>query len=74
MSKSIYAGGILQSPSTLKYTQFNVMMQKDKNGQALLSINDGITRFTVPFEPVFDAMTEWSEKESCMEDKQDDYI
>lgn len=63
MSKSIYVGGLFYSPSTLKYRQFNVMMQKDKNGQALLSINDGITRFTVPFKPVFDAMTEWDEKE-----------
>lgn len=63
MSKSIYVGGILQNPSTLKYTQFNVMTLKNKEGRTMLSINSGITRITVPFEPVFEAMAEWSEKE-----------
>ena len=63
MNKSTYVGGILQSPSALKYTQFNVMIQKDKNGQAFLTISNGATRFTVPFEQVFSAMKEWDEEE-----------
>lgn len=63
MNKNICVGGILQNPSTLKYTQFNVMTLKNKEGRAMLSINSGITRITVPFEPVFEAMAEWSEKE-----------
>lgn len=59
MNKNIYVGGILQNPSTLKYTQFNVMMFKDKEGRTMLSINSGITRITVPFEQVLEAMAEW---------------
>lgn len=63
MNKSIYIGGILDSPSTLKYTQFNVVISKDKDGLAVMSIDSGVTRFTVPFEQIFSAMKEWDDKE-----------
>lgn len=56
MSKSIYVDGMIYSlPSTLGQTRFNVMVSNDTIGQTL-SINDGVTQFTIPFEPVLEAM------------------
>ena len=49
MSKSIYVDGIIYSPSNAG------MVSNDKIGKTL-SINDGVTQFTIPFEPVLDAM------------------
>lgn len=55
MSKSIYVDGLIYSPNTLGQTRFNVMVSNDTIGQTL-SINDGVTQFTIPFEPVLEAM------------------
>lgn len=55
MSKSIYVDGIIYSPSNAGMMKFNVMVSNDKIGKTL-SINDGVTQFTIPFEPVLDAM------------------
>lgn len=57
MSKSIYVNGLIYSPNTLGQTRFNVMVSNDTIGQTL-SINDGVTQFTIPFEPVLEAMVE----------------
>lgn len=57
MSKSVCIGGITNSPATLRYAQFSVVVS-DKNGQATLSIYDGIAEFKIPLEPVLDAITE----------------
>lgn len=55
MSKSIYVDGIVYGPSNAGMMKFNVMVSNDKIGKTL-SINDGVTQFTIPFEPVLDAM------------------
>lgn len=55
MSKSIYVDGLIYSPNTLGQTRFNVIVSNDTIGQTL-SINDGVTQFTIPFEPVLEAM------------------
>ena len=55
MSKSIYVDGLIYGPNTLGQTRFNVMVSNDTIGQTL-SINDGVTQFTIPFEPVLEAM------------------
>ena len=55
MSKIVYVDGLIYSPSTLGQTKFNVVVSNDTIGQTL-SINDGVTQFTIPFEPVLEAM------------------
>lgn len=55
MSKITYVDGLIYSPNMLGKTRFNVIVSNDNVGQTL-SINDGVTQFTIPFEPVLEAM------------------
>ena len=55
MSKSIYVDGLIYSPGNAGMKEFNVMVSNDTIGKTL-SINDGVTQFTIPFEPVLEAM------------------